>query len=204
MPTNPLDGVRAKIKWAKNHLRDIDAAIGRSFKSEHDADRLGHELNPDRQELVITMPKGTPLDPDLPLMVGDCIHNARSALDHLVFQLAILNNASAEAATKTSFPVCLKPGEFKNAVRTKVAPFISCTALAEIEKLQPYVTGNAGERDILWALSQLDIIDKHRLLIVTVSKFRATGFSVTVPTGEQFIKEMGSGVGGFGRMFFGE
>ncbi len=115
-------------------------------------------------------------------MIGDFIHNLRSALDHLVFQLVV--NAPPEAATRIAFPVCLKDAVFKDITRSKVAPFISATALAEIEKLQPYSTGQ-GERDILWILSQLDIIDKHRLLIVTKSKIRPTGFTVITPNGDQ-------------------
>jgi hypothetical protein len=123
-------------------------------------------------------------------MVGDCVHNARSALDHLVFQLAILNNAPADAASKVSFPVYLTPSEFKNATRTKIAPFINSTSFAEIEKLQPYITGNDGVDDILWVLSQLDIFDKHRLLIVTKTKVRPVAFKITVPSGETFSQEL--------------
>jgi hypothetical protein len=55
-------------------------------------------------------------------MVGDCVHNARSALDHLVYQLAILNHAPEESARKTSFPVCLIPKDFKNAPSGKLLP----------------------------------------------------------------------------------
>lgn len=190
--SRPLDGVRSKIDRAKNHFQNLHATISTLFAPENDTTTAGHKYEADRQELIVTLQKAIPLDPTLPLIVGDCIHNARSALDYLVFQLAILNKAPIISATKTSFPVYLTPKEFKNAVRNKVAPFISASALAEIEKLQPYATGNARESDILWVLSQLDIIDKHRLLIVAVSKFRPTAFCVTVPTGEQFAHEIAS------------
>jgi hypothetical protein len=190
--SHPLDDVWRKVDRAKNHFDDLDARIKHILAPEKDAARAGHEYQPDRQHLIVTLPKATPIDPALPLIVGDCIHNARSALDHLVFQLAILNKTSIESASKTSFPVCLKTSEFKNAVRGKVAPFISGPALTEIEKLQPYAAGNDGESDIIWVLSQLDIIDKHRLLIVTVSKFKTTRFSVKVPTGEEFSHEVTS------------
>ncbi len=187
----PLDGVRAKIYRAKYLFNDLNTRVGRILGLEPKTAPSGHKFDADRQELIITLPKTTRIDPELPLLVGDCIHNARSALDHLVFQLAILNKASVASASKTSFPVCLTPGEFKNAVRHKVAPFISAMALAEIEKLQPYATKD-GESDIIWVLSQLDIIDKHRLLIVTASRFKPTGFSIKVPTGEKFSHEINS------------
>lgn len=190
---HPLDGVWAKLDRARNHFNDLHARVVSLMVPEKDATTAGHQYDPDRQELIATLPKATPVDPAFSLIVGDCLHNTRSALDHLVFQLAVLNKAGIAAANKTSFPVCLKPDEFKGIVKRKVAPFISSAALTEIEKLQPYATGNAGDSDIIWVLSQLDIIDKHRLLLVTVTKFRPVFFVVTVPTGEQFAHEISSG-----------
>jgi hypothetical protein len=191
---HPLDGVWAKLDRARLHLDDLHTCMARLFTPKQDgAATAAHEYNSDRQELIVRLPKATPTDPSFPLLVGDCIHNARSALDHLVFQLAILNRAPSAAANKTMFPVCLTPEQFRDSTARKVAPFVSGATLAEIEKLQPYATGNADAEDILWVLSQLDIIDKHRLLLVTVSKFRPVAFTVTVPTGEQFAHEIPSG-----------
>jgi hypothetical protein len=183
---NPaLDSPRAKIKRANHHLEQIDIAIGQLWAAESQnipAPAPCHKM--EGNHLIVFRAHSAPLDPSLSLTVGDFIHNTRSALDYLVFQLAILNNASVEAASRVSFPACLTRGEFRNAVRHKIAPFIGSAALAEIEKLQPYSTGDE-ERDILWVLSQLDIIDKHRLLIVTKSKVRPTGFTITTATGAQ-------------------
>jgi hypothetical protein len=100
--------------------------------------------------------------------------------------LAILNGAGRSAARKTSFPVCLSPSDFQTIVARRVAPFISNTAVDEIEKLQPYAHGNAGRHDALYVLATLDNIDKHRLLIVTVAKFRPIAFCITLPNGDQF------------------
>src|SRR5665213_1563927 len=122
-----------------------------------------------------------PLNPMLPLAIGDYIHNLRSALDHMVFQLALLNGSGEDSARKTAFPIYLTPQTFGNFADRRVAPFISSSALAEIEKLQPYATGNAGEGDVLWILSQLDIIDKHRVLVVLAQLFRPVHASVKVP-----------------------
>ena len=196
MESDKLQGARAKVKRAIDHFNQIDAAIGEIFIAERDSDSTAtpsYEYIADRQELIILRPQSAPVDSSLSLMVGDCIHNARSALDHLVYQLAILNGASDEAASKTSFPIYLTPRKFKNGVGSKIAPFISDTALAEIEKLQPYAAGNAGEEDVSWVLSQLDIVDKHRLLIVTKSKVRVTAFAIKVPTGHVFSEEVGLG-----------
>jgi len=184
-----LSGVRAKVIRAKHHFRDLNTAISAMFASQQNDSPPGHQYKSDRQELIITLEKGVKINPAVPLIIGDCIHNARSALDHLVGQLAVLNNAPTESISKTSFPVCLEPSEFERAVAKRIAPFISPAALAEIEKLQPSATGNAGKDDVLWVLSQLDIIDKHRLLIVAVTKFRPISFTVTMRAGEHFIQK---------------
>ena len=184
----PLSGAYAKIDRAVDHFDKIDVAIGEMFRAEKDSDITGHKIKSDSQELVVSVAEQAPLDPTLPLMVGDCVHNARSALDHVVYQLALLNNAPKDAAAKTSFPVCLTPKEFKNATKGKIAPFVSSAAFAEIERLQPYKTGNK-ENDLLWILSQLDIIDKHRLLIVAETQTRPTAFKITTPEGEPLLAQ---------------
>src|SRR5260370_28200532 len=104
-------------------------------------------------------------------MIGDCVHNLRSALDHLVYQLAILNKAPASARDKTSFPIFLDQNGFIGVTNKKVKPYVSAEAFAQIERSQPYFTANPSElplmeRHTLWVLSQLDIIDKHRLILV--------------------------------------
>jgi hypothetical protein len=185
MKNQALDSPRAKIQRANHHLEQIDIAIGELWAAE--SQKVPTDLpcyKMEGQYLIVFRTHSAPVAPSFSLTVGDFIHNTRSALDHLVYQLAILNSASIDAASRTSFPACLTTEEFKNASRRKIAPFISATALAEIEKLQPYSTGD-GESDILWVLSQLDIIDKHRLLIVTQSKVRPTGFTITSPDGRE-------------------
>jgi hypothetical protein len=180
--SSPLDGIRLKLYRAVDHFRDIDVAIGEMFRSENKAKAAGHHYDPDREELIVSLPKQLPIDPRITLIIGDCIHNVRSALDHLVFQLAILNRAEPEAASSVSFPVYLTSGQFRNATKGKIEPFIDASAFTEIKKLQPYETGD-GVNDILWVLSQLDIFDKHRLFIVAKHKMRPTAFSITSPSG---------------------
>lgn len=188
---NPcLLGARAKISRAEHHLSDLNSRLRSLFASQPDRSGARHQYNPERQELIISLEKAAELGPQVSLIIGDCIHNARSALDHMVCQLAILNRASRDAITKTAFPVYLTEPEFNNFADRKVKPFITSDAFAEIKKLQPYYAGNAGVNDVLWCLSQLDIFDKHRLLIVVGQKFRPIAFSLQVPTGEVFSHEI--------------
>lgn len=181
-----LNGARNKIERAEKHFREVNAAVEISLGAE-DKNRVPpFEYVPDRQELIIFAPRPRPVDPALPLAIGDCIHNLRSALDHLIFQLAVLNGKAVEAETKISFPIFLTAKDFQRCIAGKVAPFINGEALAEIEELQPYKAGNVHNADALWVLSQLDIIDKHRLLVVVDRHLRPTGFTITTPGGDVF------------------
>ena len=117
-----------------------------------------------------------------PLMVGDTIHNLRSALDHLACQLALLAENSIDCCAKTHFPICLEPAKFIKATRD-LKTLIDPKALALIEELQPYKTPDSSKTP-LWTISQLDIIDKHRVLVVTAKNFRTKELRVTINKGE--------------------
>jgi hypothetical protein len=130
--------------------------------------------------MIFTIPKVQPIEPTLPLMLGDCIHNLRSALDHLVYQLAIQQGASGKFADRTFFPIVLTKPEFDDRPKKLVQPFIGDVAFAEIEKSQPYAAYDIPEEADIWILHKLDIIDKHRLLIVAREQFAATDLSVTI------------------------
>jgi hypothetical protein len=189
---SPLESVRAKIKRAQTHFDEIDSSLQTALSTESQIKPIVPNSDLKRQkQLLISLNKVGIIDSGLPLVIGDCIHNLRSALDHLVYQLAILSSAPVDAAEKTMFPVCLtKDGKsgFDERVRSLVAPFISGAALAEIEMSQPYKTYNIPEESDIWVLHKLDIIDKHRLLIVARQHYAMTWFRVTVPTGEVFEK----------------
>jgi hypothetical protein len=60
---------------------------------------------------------------------------------------------------------------------------ISAPAFTLIEELQPYKAADRGKRpiaDVLWTVHKLDIIDKHRIMLVVGKKFRATDLTYTL------------------------
>src|SRR5262249_51773495 len=152
-----LDGVREKVGRAQHHLLDLHSRAMSTLdtKGEIIPPKVEVKSKGRLERTTFRLPKPRPLDPTLCLIIGDCVHNLRSALDHLVYQLAILNGTSADAASRTSFPIYTKRKKFKNFVKDNVTPFVSGTALAEIKKLQPYQTSDP-ESCTLWKLSQLD------------------------------------------------
>ena len=187
MDAPELIGVRAKIDRAEHHLRDIDAALKLLIGCDPTANQpVIFDYESDGKEVIVRLTECKPIDQALPLMIGDCLHNLRSALDHLVYQLALKNGAPSVSADKTFFPIYLTKSQFDDRVEKNVKPFISSAALAEIEQCQPYSAYDVPAEADIWILNRLDIFDKHRLLVLAGQKCAATEFTVTVvATGEQ-------------------
>jgi len=91
------------------------------------------------------------------LVIGDCVHNARTALDYLAWALAGRNISNKGVF----FPICLKPNDF-NSVRWRLDG-IHPDVITEIRSLQPHNRAKP-ELDFLWVLQELDARDKHKLV----------------------------------------
>ena len=101
------------------------------------------------------------------VILGEIVHNARSALDHLVYQLAVHNGADAEASF-TTFPICTSRTRYFKARKNGRASYrdesmvgLTDTQKASIDYLQPF---NDSDPDgaVLAILADLHNTDKHR------------------------------------------
>jgi len=91
-------------------------------------------------------------------IVGDIIHNLRSALDLAACELA---RAEGESDKGVYFPFCDHPGGLDKAIKDKRFHRAGKEAVALLLELKPYREGNAALR----AIHDLDIQDKHQMLI---------------------------------------
>jgi hypothetical protein len=173
-----LGGVRLKIERAKIHMRQLKTAIEAWNGHEKENDSAVIYADSERQALDIAIGGVRQSDPMWAAMVGDVAHNLRSALDHLVCQLALLNGNGIECCNDTCFPICSSGPDFRNKAR-KIKSLLSNEAFAEIKKLQPYNAPNLTHNN-LWIISELDIIDKHRMLVVVTRQYRPTKVGYTV------------------------
>jgi hypothetical protein len=117
-------------------------------------------------------------DPDWGLLIGDCVHCARSTLDHLAYQLAILGlgrDLADEEARRVQFPLYENPEAFRGN-RGRISD-LRRDCQERIEQLQPYHSWD----DTIWGplhmpgppapipaylrvATDLDNVDKHRLV----------------------------------------
>jgi len=168
-----LDQSWLKFRRAKEHLYALHAMMQVFWDGKPNA--VVHEYDAKESKNLFRFKTFR----DIPseswgLILGDAVHNLRSALDYLAWRLA----GSDLADIRTQFPICLTPDKFKDAAwRLKL---IHADALAEIGKLQPY-NGPNPKRAALWLLQELDARDKHKLITMVQSVTSSSGYSVNAP-----------------------
>jgi hypothetical protein len=160
-----LSGPLGKVQRAEHHLRSFDGAWQQVIDS--DAFTFIHEVNADgvsHRYRAVAVPD---LDDRWALVLGDCAHNLRSALDYLVYELVRANGG--EPDEHTEFPVHESPGG------VRISGAIAEEALQLIEEVQPYTATEEGNR-----IRAIDVIDRaaRRRLVSLVPA--ATGHSVPV------------------------
>jgi len=107
-------------------------------------------------------------DPELGLLIGDCLHNFRSALDHLAF--AFLADPAARGTVL--FPLFNDPVRFvQSGLRRLNGTTPEFTAAAV--RAQPCFVANQHVSTALASLECLENIDKHRHLNLMAASFGA-------------------------------
>jgi hypothetical protein len=162
-------GIRLKIKRAEQQLDDLKLAIEKAVT----ANAIQVESMEDQPEGKRVTASVIPVEPppDAGLYVGDAVHNLRTALDHLVCQLAIAARNPSACERETQFPIYIDDTPNNRKAMDRRIQSISGPAQTAIKALQPYQRRpHDPAADLLWMLSELDNIDKHRLLLVVNPK----------------------------------
>jgi hypothetical protein len=171
-----IEEIRLKLERAEKHILDLEIAIN-TFR-ESKPYTIGSKPHPvaeiDHTTLVLT--SVNPVPKNISIICGDAIHNLRSSLDHLAWQLVKVGGGTP--TRRTCFPVFKEAKGYAASIKRGIIDGADIRAKELIESVQCHVTGDKT----LWMLHELDIIDKHRLLITVVSVISKWG--VNVPEGQ--------------------
>lgn len=96
-------------------------------------------------------------------IVGDAVHNLRSALDHVAYAVAKHNQVPSNVLDKVSFTIRARACDFNNALTDGKVSCIGPAWLNFLRRVEPYHGGDGAN---LFVVSALDNLDKHRDLIV--------------------------------------
>jgi hypothetical protein len=156
-----LMGPELKLDRAKKHVRDLESVVEQFFETKPYL--VGVDDNPESDQREFRLVRARPVPVGLSIIGGDAIHNLRSTLDYLIWQLALANGTKPN--NRTAFPVWRSEADFV-AGRPGCAKGVSEDALEVLYGLKPY----RGGSDFLWRIHQLDIVDKHRLLLAVATR----------------------------------
>jgi hypothetical protein len=157
-----LSLIRLKTNRARKNLRELQSELHafnatKPYKFDIRRDRVSR-----RPIYYLTEVQEPPVA--LAVTAGDVIHNARTALDHLAYQLVLVGTGEPGPFKNVQFPIAESASKYEDSKR-KDTKRMQPEALAAIDRLKPYQGGN----DILWRLHHRDNVSKHRVLLTVMA-----------------------------------
>jgi hypothetical protein len=202
---HPLAGCEAKLVRAQQNLKVLDDEIGNFLDSHNEPIPRVSQLDPQTNRRVRWV-IGSVDEPDLTLaaVIGDYIHDLRSTLDHLAFELSFRDTGGVIPNRQIAFPCCHTRNEW-HGKRTQAKLYgINKTHRAMIYRAQPCyrrkdapASPRAVDRRRRSALADLEEFwnhDKHRTLQpVASAPFHVHGEIIDirdcVPTGSLHLEK---------------
>lgn len=150
------------LKWARGntHAKALEA----SFVEWSASAPVSVEgvLREDRQgiDFVARVPRGIPKH-EWALLLGDALHNFRSAFDALAWGMAHFNDAEPTKPKSIYFPICNDQKQWNAAVNAWVGE-LDPEFQHRLHIMQPFNYVPPGMLSVLRMLHDLDIQDKHK------------------------------------------
>jgi hypothetical protein len=160
---------RLKVEWAEKHIAELDTLVSEFF---NDPNRysLILEKNPKTRNSSYRVERlGEDVSPNTALIIGDALHNLRSSLD-----IAYHGFAIQVGGTITDWTRLLVEDSRETLLRRISSGTIEGLPFAQtfiVETIKPYKGGNGA----IWSLHELNIADKHKLLIPIAQATTITG-----------------------------
>lgn len=166
----PLDDPGLKISRAGKHLKGLQHEVER-FLDSHPYGVIA-ELDEKTGKYILRVKINAEPPVEWGLVIGDIAQNLRSALDHLIWQLCLLQTSKPHK--RADFPIFLKPGDYNDTRISQLTP----QQKAVIEGLQPYHGSNPASHP-LWILHEINNADKHRLIQLAsgILEFKGLGIN---------------------------
>lgn len=184
LPRNhQLAGCAAKYFRAGEHIRQLGTEMDAFLEPpEQHVIELDSHYDPDTKTYSVFVEKV----PEIPLgwavLLGEAVHNLRTALDYVVFELGVLDLDGIEPpGGKTAFPLAVDRANF-DAVAPRYLEGLSTPHRDMIERMQPYHAPHGRDSFVFKILDDLANDNKHRLL---------QGIVVTAESGKLHVPALG-------------
>jgi hypothetical protein len=153
-----FDSARIKLERANKHIKDFNVLLSAFFDESTNRIVFDEDFNGVQKiELVVR-----DLPDALVCAVGDAIHNLRTALDHIAFEVAVKSGVVGRPLKDISFTTRKSREEFEEAVADRKVTVVGDDWVRFLRSVEPYTGGNG---ELLHAVTILDNTDKHRQLL---------------------------------------
>lgn len=154
-----FDSAKLKIERAKHHIRDLNGQV-----DAYSAQRpLGifHSFDSKASQVTYEVKAKIPMPDEIPLILGDAIHNLRSALDLLIYEMVGDKCETDRQRKQVQFPFSKSAQILDATIKAKQVHLAGEKVVQKIKGLKPYPGGN----EMLYGIHALDVTDKHKLII---------------------------------------
>jgi hypothetical protein len=176
------DSALLKIDRATKHVNELNELLGKtrpfSYIVETDTDTRQRSASPKKNEAIAA---------DMAVIIGDAVHNLRSALDHAFWDIVydrqrisrgIWDHGGPQRldseARRIQFPFCTKAAGLDGEIKKRMAEHVGAKFCDALRRLKPYRDGDGNK--MLYLIHELDLRDKHMLLI-PVGNYQKSGLT---------------------------
>lgn len=186
-----FEAIEEKLKRAREHLKLFEDETETYF---HECGNVMEiEVNPKTNRMALCLTIAKPIPPRLGIIVGDCVHNARSALDNLICALVRIDEPASTCFGR-QYPAFTKPADYRN-VRDKILKGVPDEAKRLIDEFNPSAGPDVQTPRTLHAVAIINTLsnrDKHRAPHLTAAYSRRTEFTARLPEGNWILRLTGS------------
>lgn len=165
----PFDAPTIKIDRAKQHLQELRFGVVGFF--QRGGAQVIFEDAPEYSKGVgfemaaFTYREREPIPTLWGAIIGDVVHNLRASLDLVVSDVHRLTGCNPKDIYNVHYPFCKEQAALREMIKSRRLNHIGRDFIEIIEETKPYKGGNDGLR----AIHDLDLTDKHQMLVPTVS-----------------------------------
>ncbi len=171
-------GAKLKIERADHHIADLERDIITFTRKNLNASIRQRDSG--KTDISITVHEPPPA---IGLMVGDAIHNLRTALDHMTWEMVGRDGGAQDRHLK--FPTGDERVNFESTCNGIKTPSRSVKdALIALEVFP------RGKGDLLYEVSALDNVDKHTILIPTTNAPRMSDLVFVTKDARRILSEV--------------
>lgn len=169
---------KLKVKRANQHITDLNKEILTYIRRKPYVMVVDAQTVPGQVSLRVK--QRIKLPEHWPLVIGDAIHNLRSALDILACDVMRFHQ---RGVASVHFPFAKSPEELEATIRHRTLHRASPAVVDLFRELQPYPGGN----DLLLAIHDFDVRDKHKLINPVTNIGIVSGVQVLWPNGTPML-----------------